>query len=113
MIEPEILQGRRAYATAQSLFTGPTILRLPLVKTCGWYGTSVEREDGSFAVVRVGLEDMIGDIVKVEFRGRSVFAYVIGARDVPVDIALSRGLFQHLGPLWAESIRLSRVDLVG
>lgn len=104
--EPEILTGRRAFPKAQQLLAGVPLRRLPERVNVGWYGTETHPEAGSFAVVRdgAGLDDLIGEVLRVAVGARSVFVYVVGARGVPTDLALARRPFLALGLLSQESL---------
>lgn len=106
LVEPEILTGRRAFAVTQQLFEGVPVRRLPALVDVGWYGTETEPETGAFAVVRDGwgLDDLIGEVLKVTVGQRAVFVYVIGARGVPTDIALARRAFFAIGRLAHETL---------
>lgn len=104
MIEPEVAIGRRAFPAAQALLAGALLTSIPDVSTVGWHETFVDGESGAFAVVRFGLEELRGEIVKVTAGDRSCFVYVVGARDVPVDLSLARRAFLSLAPLWTEQL---------
>ncbi len=100
-----LADARRAFATAQALLRGPDLLPIPEVASAGWHDVATHPEEGSFAVVRVGLrEELVGEVVRVQAQDRSVFALVVGARDVPVDVSLARSLFYRLAPLPLESL---------
>lgn len=106
MIEPEVLHAQRAFATAQQLLAGVPVRQLAQ-REVGWYGTETHATQGAFALVRdgVGLDDLIGEVLRVRAGGREVFVYVMGARGIPVDIALARRAFLAIGRLSRESIR--------
>lgn len=72
----------------------------------GWYGTETHPEAGAFAVVRDGwgIEGLIGRVLKITVGSRSIFVYVVGARDVPADVAVTRRAFLGLGLLAQESL---------
>lgn len=105
-IEQELLDSRRAFATAQELLAGVPSRRLSGLVTVGWHSNDVHPETGSVAVVGLtsGLDELVGEIVLVTVDSRSVFAWVIGARDVPVDLSLARRPFEALSLLAAESL---------
>lgn len=96
MIEDGIAQGRRAFPKAQELLGGAVSRRLPGFVEVGWHGTARSLESGSFALVGLGseLSELVGDIVKVTGpSGFSVFAYVLGVRDVATELSLTRRTF--------------------
>jgi hypothetical protein len=105
VIEPEILIGRRAFATAQQLLAGVPLRRLGRIDV-GWYGTDTHPEQGAFAVVRdgAGLAELVGEVLKVTVGSRVVFVYVVGARGVPAQLAVSRRAFLALGLLSLDSV---------
>jgi hypothetical protein len=110
MDEIEIDTGRRAVTEAMADLDGGLVVRdVPEVESVGWYGSSVHAEDGAFAVVRLGLTDLVGEVVAVEWEGRRVVALVLAERDVPVDLALQRSVFWRLAPLWTDEITAERV----
>lgn len=96
MIEPEIADGRRAFATAQTLLGGAVRSRVGSFVDVCWHGSARHPETGSFALVSLdsGLDDLIGEVLKVTGpSGRSVYAYVLGSRDVPHPLSLTRRTF--------------------
>jgi hypothetical protein len=106
MTQQEVLDARRAFPKAQQLLASPPLRRLAGSIDVGWYGTEVHPETGSFALVRDGadLDDLIGEVVIVTVGMRSVYAYVIGARGIPTDVALARRAFLSIGRLSHESL---------
>ncbi len=106
IVEPEVLVGRRAFPMAQSLLAGTPADRAPRLVKAGWFGTEVEREQGSFALVRdgAGLDDLVGEVLKLSAGEKVVFVYVLGVRGIPTDIALARRAFLSMGRLSLESI---------
>jgi hypothetical protein len=75
------------------------------VRSIGWHGTSVEAHEGAFAVVSADFQALVGEVVQVRARGRSVAVYVIGVRRVPVDLSLSRRAFLSLAGLATLELR--------
>lgn len=95
--ELEIAAARRAFKTAQDLLSGGPVgpeTRLDV----GWYDSKTNPESGSFAVVALGagLDDLIGEIVRVTFAGRVVYVYVLTSADVPWPMAVYRRVFMAL-----------------
>lgn len=101
--EVEILIGRRVFAVAQALFAGSPI-EPPVALQVGWHDSTVQVEDGSFAVVSPTFDELVGEIVVVRFGPRQVFAYVLQTGDVPVDLSLTRRAFVGLDLLTSEAI---------
>lgn len=112
VVEPEVLNGRRAFAKAQALLAGEPIKKLPSNITIGWHDTATHPESGCFAVVgmNAGRDDWIGEVVLVEANGRACYVYVMASADVPVELSLARRAFASLSALSAESVEaLARV----
>jgi hypothetical protein len=107
--EPEILAARQGYTDAQEDLFGTPIERRPGLPSCGWYGTSVSAERGSFALVNRGgpLEDLIGDRLKLTYGDCSTFVYVFGSDDLDYDIHITRRAFAAL-----ELLAVERIDLI-
>ena len=105
-MEPEIMAGRRGFPDAQRLFAGVPLRRLPTRIDVGWHGTSIDPETGAFAVVRdgAGLDDLIGEVLHLIVGRKEAFVFVLGSRNVPQDISLTRRGFLALGLLSRESI---------
>ena len=106
IFEQEVAWSRRAFATSQRLLAGAITARIANTVAVGWHSTTIHPETGAVAVVRRGgpLESLVGDIVRVSHGEREVWAYVHGARAVPVDLSLTRNTFGRLAPLWSEAI---------
>lgn len=104
---PEIQAGRRAFAVAQALLAGGPIGGSGSQQlTVGWHDSSVNAENGSFAVVaqNAGLDDLVGEIVSIDYFGRVIFAYVLTTADVPVQVSVTRRLFLALNRLTLTSL---------
>jgi hypothetical protein len=111
--EPEVLDARRAFPVAQALLAGEPLDALPTELAVGWHDTSVHPETGAFAVVGIdsGMDDWIGEVLRVNANGRACFVYVMGAADVPTPLSLARRAFASLSALSAESV-LALVDVI-
>lgn len=107
IIEPEIQAGRRVFAVAQQLLAGGPVSGTPAQSLAvGWHDSSVNPEDGSFAVVgqNQGLDDLVGEIISVTYFGTTIYAYVLDIADVPVQISVTRRLFCALNRLTLTSL---------
>lgn len=104
--EPEVLNARRAFSTAQGLLAGEPLTRLPTELDIGWYDTQTHPEVGSFALVGIdsGLDDWIGEILLVTANARACYVYVIGSADLPVGLSLARRAFCALAVLSVEEL---------
>lgn len=106
--ELEIQIGRRAFSAAQSIF-GHAKRRTSTYAAVSlhWHGTSIDVNEGSFAVVKSGgrLSELVGDIVQVKIGQRSVYVYVVAESGlIPTDITLARRAFLAIGT-WAQPPR--------
>lgn len=117
--EEEILIARRAFPDSQRLLDG-AILREAFTRLgVGWHATAVHPERGAFAVVQrgAGLEDLIGEVLRVSLPGspsaaqRSVVVYCVGSALVSSPLSLYRRAFLGLAVLSAEELTC-RVDVV-
>lgn len=106
IVEQDLLDSRRAWPEAQRIFKGPALRRLPSRAEVGWHGNEVDIEQGACAVVRAGagLDDLIGEVLRVSIGSREAFVWVRGSRGVPHDVSLTRRAFLALGLLSHESI---------
>lgn len=105
--EMEIMAGRRAFATAQQLLAGGPISGIPPRQLAiGWHDSTVNPEQGSFAVVQqnAGLDDLVGEIVSIAYAGVIVYAYVLATADVPAQLSVCRRVFVALNRLTLVSI---------
>lgn len=110
--EPELVVARRAFTASQPALAGPPLRYATEVAEVGWHGTAIDPERGAFALVRRGLEDLVGEILSVAFERRVVYVYVLAARNVPSDLSLTRAAFLRVSPLWRD-ILAAEVGVVG
>lgn len=96
--EPEVLAARLGYPDAQVELAGTPYWRATGLPGVGWYGTDVSAETGSFGLVNIGgpLESLIGDRLKLTYRGRSAFVYVFGSDYLIEDLHITRRAFAAL-----------------
>lgn len=105
-IDEEVLLGRRAFAVSQAAWNRAPVRRVPRFVTVGWYDTVVDAEGGPFALVDrdAGLDDLVGEIIKVSREHLSVFVYVIGSADLEFDFGLARRAFLEISVLANERL---------
>ena len=107
MLPPEaaVLDARQAFLDAQATLSGTNV---PLgFFTVSWYGTAVSDERGSFGIVdpAMGLADAVGEVVEVDYNGRSVRVYVIASQDgLGTDLGITRRSYMALELLAVEPI---------
>ena len=114
-IDLEVAAARRAFAAAQAELDAATQRVLPGLVDTGWHDTSAYPERGSFAVVRRDGpydRDLIGELLRVSARGRSVIVYCMASADVPNDLSLARRAMAHLAALAHESLACT-VEVLG
>jgi hypothetical protein len=98
--EPEVLRARLSFPDAQRALEGVT-QSYGAVRV-GWHGTTMSVERGSFALAQEDTvyEDLVGDVLRIEVAGRSVFVYVAGMYpDMPSPLMVTRRVWASLSPL--------------
>lgn len=108
-IEPEIQDGIRCLQKTEVLFNGAAKLPriYPASVSMSWYGTSVSPLRGSFCLVKegIGLEDLVGEFVRVSFGSTHMNLYCLGQNpSLETDIAIPRGRFLNFALLPTASI---------
>lgn len=105
--EPLILDGSRAFPETQNAFSGPVdSTRARHLVACSWYDTSLSDYEGAFCLIQAGseLEELVGDIVSVKYRGKEIFVYCVGGAELTTDFALFRRAFFALEDLAYDEI---------
>jgi hypothetical protein len=104
--EQEILWGERAFGEAQRLLDGASRRPLSGLLEVGWHASSKHPLVGCFAIVATGgaFTDLIGEVLRVTYEGRSVLVYCVGSRDIDVDLSLSRRPFMAIGLLASDGL---------
>lgn len=109
--EPEILEARLAYSDAQRELAGIVEQRGVVRYSCGWYGSNVSDDRGSFAFVHETgpLADLVGDRVKLRYRDRTANIYVVNSMrvDGEYDLLIHRTVFLRL-----ELLAIERIDVL-
>jgi hypothetical protein len=106
--EPEILDGMRGWIGSQRALAGvPDPTRARRVLDVGWYDTGLDDHEGAFCMARAGsaLEELVGDVVQVQWRKRTGLLYCVGAAAIPTDLALSRPAYLRFAALADETFR--------
>lgn len=113
--EPGVMLGRRAFPEAQALMDVAAASVAAASTDVGWYGTDVDPEAGSFAVVSPdgALADLVGNVIRVTLTTgtASVCAYVIATAVIEQDIALYRRAFLSVAALSNATIE-ARVEVL-
>jgi hypothetical protein len=112
--ELEIMWGRRAFPRAQELLRGSPKGLVAGATPVGWYAENVHPEVGAFALVSysAGLDDLVGDVLRVSVPGAEVFVYVLGVRGLPQPVCLARRAFMALTSLHVGELDAA-VEVVG
>lgn len=107
-VEPEILDGMKAFGDTQLLFVGvPKETRFVDPIDCSWYGRAIDERRGTFALVQEGsdYEDFVGEFLKLTAGERSIVVYCLGATpQIETPLAITRRCFLELAMLAEESI---------
>lgn len=105
-VELEVQQGQRPFPQTQELFAGPPISRVSNMVDVGWYDRSVDPRSPGFCVASLDEhEDLVGEILRITHRDRSVYVYCLGQRDIPTPLAVTRrAFFPQLGLLAESSV---------
>lgn len=100
--EPDIVFARGGFSDVQDTLMQYSTRRLDGLFTCGWYGTAIQPERGSFCIVNANgdLANQIGNYLSVTYGGLSTALYCVETRQIPYDIAITRRAFLDLAPLW-------------
>lgn len=117
--EPEVLAGERVFATAQTLLGENKVgVQRYSTKQISWYGTAADPRPefqlrGCFGMVQAGgsLQDLVGDIIRVNFDTRSVLVYVLASFAAPFELMITRRSWLAIEQLSTRSISVD-VDLM-
>lgn len=106
IVEPEITAGRRAFPMAESLLEDVPLSVAAVNMATGWHDTAISDEQGAFAVVRDGadLDDLIGEVLQITYKTRTIYVYCLGSAGVVADLSLARRAFLSLALLTEEAI---------
>jgi hypothetical protein len=104
---------RLPFPDAQDSLSGGVQDDPVLRATCGWHGTRIDPDVGSFCVVRRGsaLEPLVGSVLRVTLnegtRPRRVYVYCKAALDLPFDdLSLARRAFMALSYPARDQLRV-------
>lgn len=107
-IEPEILDGMRAFGDTQKLFVGvPKEARFVDPIDCSWYGSAIDQRRGAFAFVKegAGYEDFVGEFLRLSIEERSIVVYCLGATpQIDTPLAIARRCFAEVANLAEELV---------
>lgn len=104
MIEPEVIEGIKAFPDTQAGIEADPVSRFRT--QIGWYGTA-SGPRGSFAMVAHNGPhgDLVGDYVRITVKKQRALVYVIGSLEDPsYDLMLSRRAFVAVAPLWQPGV---------
>lgn len=111
--EQEVLDGRLPFAEAQRLLDGSSdgVMRY---RSIGWYGSDFHPDRGFYAIIHQDDPELVGDRLRLSYKGRSVCVYAFGSADVGEhEIVITRRAFAELELLSKETISCRVEVLVG
>jgi hypothetical protein len=105
--------GSLPFPEAQTALGG-TVEQQKYVARVGWHHTYFDPRLGSYAIVRSDgpLAHLVGERLKITYRTRSVYAYVIDEGEPAEDLSLTRRTFLALQLLPADELRCA-IEIVG
>lgn len=111
--ESDIVFARRNFIEVQAALDVYPSKMIDGVFTCGWYGTAINAERGSFCVVNEDgpLADRVGEYIRVSYLNGSVSVYCLESLTIPYDLALARRAYYDLSPLWTSFLNVRVADL--
>ena len=104
---PQILDGSRAWSSAQAAFAGtPALAATYILVDTSWYSTELSPFEGAFCLVDSSgpLTDLIGKTVQVTHRGQKIYVYCVGRAGLATNFALQRAAFFRLHDLANDEI---------
>lgn len=113
MEEPDIVYSRGAFPDVQNELSVFPPKLINGVFSCGWYGTAIDPERGSFAIVNADgpLGGKVGDYVRVSYLSKSVTVYCVEALSIPYDLVLARRAYYQLAELWTSYLNVRVSDI--
>lgn len=113
MEESDIIYARGAFPDVQTELDVYPSLLIDGLFTCGWYGTAVNEERGSFAIVNDAgpLADKVGDYLRVSYGRQHATVYCLETLTIPYDIVITRRAYFQLAELWAPYLDVRVSDI--
>lgn len=112
--EADIIYARGGFPDVQAELAIYPARLVDGVFTCGWYGTAISPERGSFCIVNVDgpLADRVGDYLRVSYLTKSVTVYCLEAFSIPYDLAVTRRAFYEIAELWNPYLDVRVSDIL-
>lgn len=112
--ERDIIFARGAFPDVQADLAVYPPRAINGVFTCGWYGTAINPERGSFCLVNEDgpLADRVGDYLRLSYLSEQVTLYCVEALSLPYDLAVTRRAFFELAELWTPYLDVRVSDIV-
>lgn len=110
---PEIRYAMRPFPASQELLSGPPLHASSRYIRTGWHDTLIFPLEGAFALIdpESGLDDLLGQVLAVHHRSRTVYVYCYTYASLPVPFSLYRRAFLGLDLLTTEEI-LARIEVI-
>lgn len=100
---------------SQQALGGAVIRNTAQVVQVEWHGTSLDEHLGAFALAQTGsvMEDLVGERLRVTYRSRSIYVYVVDTSDeLDYPLSLTRRAFMAL-TLASKDFARMRTEIVG
>ena len=113
MEESDIVYARGGFPDVQDELDAFPSLPITGLFTCGWYGTAINEQRGSFAIVNDAgpLEDKVGDYLRVSYGKQSATVYVLESLTLPYDLVVARRAYYQLAELWTPYLDVRVADI--
>lgn len=112
--EADILYARGAFPEIQLELSAFPSRRIDGLFSCGWYGTAINDERGSFCIVNSEgpLAEMVGEYLRVYYLTKDVALYCVESHAIPYDLAITRRAYFELASLWTPYLNVRVATLV-
>lgn len=112
--EPDIVFARGGFPDVQTTLEDYPSKAIPGEFVCGWYGTSINDERGSFCIVSSNgeLADRVGSYLRISYLTNHVSLYCVESHDILYDLAITRRAYWELAALWTPNLSVRVADVL-
>lgn len=112
--EPDIVFARGAFPAVQIDLDDYPSKAIAGEFVCGWYGTGINEERGSFCVVSSNgeLANRVGDYLRISYLTNHVTLYCVESHDILYDLAITRRAYWELAALWTPNLSVRIADVL-